>query len=370
MFSKNHPIILFIERNGFSVYQDTLTNIPKFNFTPDLVANLDVVSKEQFVSLIATFIQINKIVPSSLGVILSDNVIYIKDLTNTLQKPTMSNQLSSNNEHKEEIQNFLDDVPFEEVLAKVVKTGNINRIVATNKDLVMTIADVFVNKGFVLEAIIPGFLYGSNVNFASGLTLDNMRTILDRSEIFRVGNLLTDQQKISSPQSLELEIKDPPTGAASNAAGGERKPQNLRQYILVSVFVTLLVLLGVVYLNLGASQAPPPAKKIKSSSVETVNVTTAPVDIKSMKVKIVQNSQSDAVVNSLRSELSKIGFQDITNEPSQETIPEKSSVVFSQNIPPDVRNIAVTEIRKILPDVSVLENQDANLMITILIGKS
>lgn len=259
MLSKNHPIILFIDRNGFSVFQDTQSNIPKFNFTPDIVANLDIVNKEQLVSLIATFIQINKILPSSIAVILSDNVIYTKDLTSSLQKPSMPNQVLQNptssiysigNENKEEIQNFLDNIPFEETLARVIKTDKISSIVAVNKDLVMTIANAFVNKGSVIDAVIPGFLYGSSVNFASGLTWENIQAISNESEIIRVGNLLTDQQKVTSLQNLEGEQKAP-------QAAREQKPQNLRQYILIGVFVTLLVILAVVYLNLGASQTPP-----------------------------------------------------------------------------------------------------------------
>src|ERR1035437_2862749 len=127
MLSKNHPLIIFIDRFGFSVYQDTLANIPKFNFTPDLVSNTDVVNKDQFGSLIATFIQINKMVPSSLAVILSDDVIYIKDLVNP-PKPVPAQGLKTDSndekEHQDEVQNFLEDVPFEEVLAKVIKAGN------------------------------------------------------------------------------------------------------------------------------------------------------------------------------------------------------------------------------------------------------
>ena len=244
MFSKNHPIILFIDRNGFSVFQDTQPNIPRFNFTPDVVTNLDVVSKEQFSNLIATFIQINKILPSSLALVLSDNIIYEKDVqTLGLEAPG-----NIDKEHKEEIQNFLEDVPFEEVLAKVIKTDK-PRIVAVNKDLVMTITDVFVNKGSTIEAIIPSFMYGSSVNFAAGLTQSNIQAILGESEILRTGNLLTDQQRITSPQSLEIDKIEK-----------EKKPQNLRQYLLVGVFVTLLAILAVVYLNLGASQTPPSAK--------------------------------------------------------------------------------------------------------------
>lgn len=274
MFSRNHPIILFLDRSGFSIFQDTLPNIAKFNFTQDIVANLDVVNKEQFVNLIATFIQINKILPSSLALVMSDNIIYEKDLENALQKQTLSSeplgleaQGSIDKEHKEEIQNFLEDIPFEEVLAKVIRTEQLNRIVAVNKDLVMTIADVFVNKGSTIEAIIPSFMYGSNVNFAAGLTQNNIQAILGESGILRTGNLLIDQQKINSLADLATGQKDPPAGAESDSAGGEKKPQNLRQYILIGIFVTLLVILAVVYLNLGVSQTPPSVKTLISPTV-------------------------------------------------------------------------------------------------------
>lgn len=371
MFSKNHPIILFIDRSGFSIFQDTQPNIPKFNFTPDLVANLDVVNKEQFSNLIATFIQINKIVPSSLTVILSDTVIYVKDLVNVLQKPPVTDQPLSNpppslnsadREHKEEIQNFLENIPFEEILAKVIKTGEGGRIAAVNKDLVMTIADAFVNKGSIIEAIIPSFLYGPNVNFTLGLTQDNVQAILEGSEIVRAGNLLTDQQKMSSPQSLEAETKEK-----------EKKPQNLRQYILIGVFTTLLVIFVVVYLNLGASKTPLRSSKIVPTTFPTfaqTQISTIPIDLKSVKIKIVQNSQSDTIVSNLKNELTKIGFESIVSETSGDTTAEKSSVLFSQNVPDKVRNSAIIEIKKVLPDISILENQDASLTITILIGRS
>ncbi len=363
MFSKSHPIILFLDRNGFSVYQDALTNIPKFNFTSDLVENLDVVSKEKFSNLIATFIQINKIAPSSLGIILSDNVVYFKDLINT---------------SKEDVQNFLEDIPFEEVLAKVIKTDQLNRIVAVNKDLVMTISDAFVNKGSVAEAVIPSFLYGPVTNFSSGLTQNNVQAILAGSEVFKIGNLLTDQEKMISPSNMENEQKNP-------QSNGQKKPQNLRQYILAGIFVALLIILAVVYLNLGVSQNPP-VKKIKSASAETVSssltvptvtpastsqtLTATPVDLKSISIKILPTSQSDAIANNLKNDLLQGGFQDIIIQTPQNNIPEKSSIVFSQNIAQDLRNNIVAQVTKILPGIAVLQNQDSNLIITIILGKS
>lgn len=363
MLSKNHPIVLFIDRNGFTLFQDTQPNIPRFNFTPDIVSNLDVVNREQFSNLIASFIQINKIIPSSLGVILSDNVIYVKDLAN-------------GEESQDKIQAFLENIPFEEVLAKVIKTDTVNRIVAVNKDLVTTIIDAFVGKGSSIESVAPSFMYGQNVNFTIGLTQDNVKTILGNLEILRTGNLLTDQKKIVPPAVVENEKNPDP---------GVKKPQNIRQYILIGVLATLLVIFVVVYLNLGASKTPPPTRKLKSSEASAViaptnqpaggptlvqTITIAPNDLKNIQLKIVQNSQSEAAIDSMRNNLLTAGFENIIIEASEATPSEKSSIIFSQDISSDVRDVAIREIKKTLFDITILENQEANLTIIVILGKS
>jgi hypothetical protein len=282
-------------------------------------------------------------------------------------------------DHKEEIQKFLENIPFEEVLARVIKINKIDHIVAVNKDLVMVIVDAFVSKGSVLGAVIPGFMYGSNVNFAAGLNQDNIRTVLEKSEILRIGNLLTNQQGIVSIQYLEVEKQNPP-------AEKEKKPQNIRQYLLIGIFTILLVVLAVVYLTLGSSETPPQSPKVKSSfdnaevapanpsvsepSSVQIQVSIAPIDLKNVKIKIVQSLESGEISNSIEGQLLKIGFQNVVSEISQDTLSEKSSVIFSKNIPSDVRENIVTEVTKILPDISILENQESEFEVTVLIGRS
>jgi hypothetical protein len=382
MLTKNHPIILFIDRFGFSIYQDTLTNIPKFNFTPDLVCNLDVINKEQFSNLIATFIQINKIIPSSLAVILSDTVIYVKDLVSSVQKPAPNQDLKLNSDDDEkcndEVQKFLENIPFEEVLAKVIKVENARSIVAVNKDLVMTIANAFSNKGSIIEAITPSFMYKQNANFTTGLTLDNIQVVLGNTETLKSGNLLTDQEKVDLPRNLEIEFKTPSVTV-------KKKPKNIRQFILIGVFILLLVILAVVYLNMGASQTPPKNSKVKGPDIETSEVVVTPtliptliqeptitpsMDFKTINIKISHDTQSGGIATNLKNALSGIGAQNISDEVSEDSVAEKSSVIFSQNIPANVKDIVITEIRKVLPDASVLEGQDANSTISISIGKS
>ena len=387
MLSKSHPIILFIDRFGFGVYQDTLTTIPKFNFTQDLVSNLDVVNKVQFVSLVSTFIEINKIVPSSLAVILSDDVIYIKDLAGPVQKPVSAPgsapapkiEATEDKEHKDEVENFLENIPFEEILARVIKTGDMNRIVAVNRDLAMTIVDAFMAKGSTIDSITPGFMYGQNVSFTKGLTSDNLKIILGNMEILRSGNLLTDQEKMIIGRDIKSEMESP-------AAIVEKKKQNRTQYLLAGVFVILLIILGVVYFLSQKADEASDTKNINSIINQriavpaviptatpipaTASATISSLDLKTINIKISYDTQSSSIAASLKTDFLGMGFENVVNEISKVSTPEKSSVIFSQNISTDLRSSIITEIKEALQNFSILESQDTNSTIDISIGKS
>jgi hypothetical protein len=396
MLSKSHPIILFIDRFGFSVYQDTFPGIRKFNFTQDVVANLDVVNRAQLTSLIISFIQVNKIVPSSLAAILSDDIIYIKDLSVPVQKPSLApsqkvNQsqktdsrqnttqvqkveTNSDKEHEDDVRKFLENIPFEEVLAKTIKSGNVNRVVAVNKDLVMVIIEAFVSKGSTMEAITPGFMFGQGIKFTAGLTLGIVKSILGNTETFKSVNLLTDPEKMISPQTLGKE--------SANLPDEIKKPQNIRQYLLIGVFAILIIILIIVLFTSGILQ-PAASPKVKApaarapvvSPVVKVTLIPSPIsttsaDLKSIKVKIMRNSQAAEKATSLRAGLLGMGYQDVTIQASGASVSEKSSVAFSQNISMDLRNSMVAEIQEILPGLTILETQDLDSTVNILIGKS
>ncbi|MDP2585986.1 MAG: hypothetical protein Q8P29_03845, partial [Candidatus Levybacteria bacterium] len=81
-------------------------------------------------------------------------------------------------------------------------------------------------------------------------------------------------------------------------------------------------------------------------------------------------SQMDEKATNLKNGLLNIGFQDIVSEVSEISIPEKSSIIFSPSIPAEVRNNIIAEIKKILPEVSILENQGSDFAINIIVGKS
>jgi hypothetical protein len=394
MLSKSHSIIIFIDRLGFSIYQDTLTGIPRFNFTPDIVANLDVIDKEKFTSLIETFIQTNKIISSNFAVVLSDDIIYVKDLSTPPQKSDLdqkqkadansktdqevdqSKKVDQNDEknHEKDVQDFLEDIPFEEVLAKTIKAVNMNRVVAVNKDLVMSIIDTFVGKGSTAVAIVPSFMFGQNANFTQGLTSNTVHIIIENGEILKLGNMLTNQERINSPQAIGGRISSLPDDKT-------KKPQNLRQYILIGVFLLLIIILVIVIFTSGILQSPgnnnaktaPSAQNIAPVVKATLTpppVATTSADLESISINISRSPQATDRAKSLQTVLTNMGFKDIALEASGTSVPEQSSVIFSEDIPIDIRNNIVEEIKKILPEISILENKDLDATINIIIGKS
>lgn len=386
MFSRSHPILILIERNGFSFFQDTQQNILKFAFTQGVVSNLDISNKSQFVNLLATFIKTNKIIPSSLGIILSDSVIYFKDFPNSAPKTTSKDSKTStqnankdlaagealDKDHKKEIQDFLENVPFEDVLAKVIKSNHADRVVSANKDLIMTIADTFTNNGSVLEAIVPGFMFAPKANFSSGLNRSNIQAVLGGAETIRMANMLTDQQKFSSPKAWEEAAKDP------SEAGLKGKSKNLRQYILIGVFCVLLVVLGIVfYINMIAPSSKPKRQnipvansKISPTLIPSVSpaVATAAATVENTKVKILQGSPTSSVSANINRELLEIGFKNIDTETSLSSKTQKPSVVFSQAITTVLKDLIVEQLNKHFGDVAVLESNDTDPTITISTG--
>ena len=399
MAFKSHPVTLFIDRNGFDVHQDTLAKFLKVSFTPDVVASSDVISKEKLIALIATLIQANKITPSSIVVVLSDNIVYVKDLPKPAvsektppEKPKEKENSDGDKQQESEVQDFLSDVPFENVMAKVIKTANANRVVAANKDLILEIVNAFVKKGFTLEVVIPGFMYGRNVNFTAGLDSNNIKAISENTEALKFSNMLTDQAEFHSSKLLIDGAMNPPANSETSPIDGLRKNKNLRQYILIGALAVLLIILAVVYLFSRSSEKPVSKAKANPSAGTAVAPSPSPAsgptltpasnasssadldasssaDLEGIEITI-ENYQEDGKVALLKKELLQIGLQNVAGVSLETSAPGKSSVVISQDISVNARVKILNAIGKVLPNPTVLEDQNTSYAIKILIGKS
>lgn len=383
MTIKEHPIIIFLDRNGFLLYQDTLSNVWQFPFSPDLVQNLDVINKLQLVNSIGSFIQTNKLIPSSLIIILADSVIFQKSLSlqknqedglpqedKTINKSQID--FSIKEQQEKEIKKFLDSVPFEEILAKVV---NNTRLVATNKDLLETIVHPFKKMGCNVEAIVPAFMYQQYIDFSQGLSQNIAKIVLQQGDLLKLGNMLTNQQAVESKQDSNDQPQNVP----------KEKPNNTRQFVLIAIFVFLIIVLVIVYLISRTSLTPPSSSQnnvlqpseSQSNTAPTAALQATPtiapptaIDLKTIEIAVVKNQETEILASALKNLLTQSEFLNVTLQDSTGPIPAKSSILFSKSIPEPARQKVIVEIKKLFPDISIQESQDNGSAITIIVGKS
>jgi len=371
MASRSHPIIIFLDRNGFLLYQDFLQSVWQFPFSEDLVRHLEVINRDQLVDIILSFVKTNKLVPTSVIIILSDSVVFQKDLS-----PIQPGQNPQEREAQEkEIQQFLENVPFEYFMAKIVGE---TRIVATNRELLETIMLPFKKIGCFVESVVPSFVYDGKIDFSQGLTPDTAKAVLRNQDLLKMGNMLISQK--------EVEVKKEPTDMSPPDSLKE-KPKNTMKVVLIAVFVFLLIILAVVYFTMGNSNDTPSSSNTNSSQSPNVPVSalTPTIDVmptktivaspsailSDIKTTIVVNSQTEAVGNILKRRLEQLGLASVTLSVAAPTNPARSSILFSKSVDNETRRIVAEEIRKILIDVSVQESQSLeDLSISIVVGSA
>lgn len=366
--ASSHPIIIFLDRSGFLLYQDSLPNVWQFPFSEDTVRHLEVINRDGLVDNILSFIKTNKLMSTSLIIILSDGVVFQKDLA-----PIQEGDNPEGETREKEIQQFLENVPFEYFIAKVVGSA---RIVATNKELLETIILPFKKIGCTVAAVVPSFVYDGKIDFSFGLTPDAAKAVLRNPDLLKMGNMLVDQK--------EAEVKKAPEDKELHQDSLKQKPKNIRQIVLIAVFVILLIVLAIAYFAMSNSDNASVSSNINSSAPQvpvpvtptidvlpTANITASPsaINSKETKTTIVVNSQTESVGNVLKRLLEKLGLQDVAVSVTETQNPARSSILFSQNIDNETRRIVTEEVRKILPDVSGQESANLeNLSISVVVG--
>lgn len=212
--------IIFLERDRFYLYNGMA--ILSLSFPAQILPDLDVKDKDALFNLVTIFIQNNKLEPSQLFLVISEAVCFSKDFP--VKDPTDVTRVLVNS------QAFIEAVPFNSVLSKTYKTPTVYRVVATNQELVDTIVDAFIQKGFGLTAIVPANIY-PEFGVLRELTDKFVKHIIDTSEKAKLSNMVGEKM---APESHEL------------ATSVTKEPKSKLLPYLIAGFVVLLIILFVV----------------------------------------------------------------------------------------------------------------------------
>jgi hypothetical protein len=221
---------LYIDQNGILLFTSTTPAVIQFPFPPDIVRDLEIIDKDLLKNEMENVIKNNTLQPTRYIFALSENVLF--------EKPF---QDSKSTQTEKDIQEFLDNMPFERT-ATIIFENAISKIIATNKDLYQTVARILAEHGSVVEYIFPSYIIGIDVNQALAMTQPILMDIHRRAPSLRQYSFLTDPGVNAQPVATQQD-----KGVEKADSNHLRSKQNKRILLLVGVFVLLLGILAAVY---------------------------------------------------------------------------------------------------------------------------
>lgn len=218
--NKDVSLIVYIDSNRAYFYSESLGNVLQLEFPPDVVSDLEIISKDKFLQLFNVFIQrnIKGLGLSKFNVILvfSPNTTFDKDMAPILNKDI-----------DEQEQEFIGLVPFEEVITKSFILNKGTRVVVINSDFYSMLDDIFRKNKLIISLVLPYSVlqvvhpeFGKQMDFA---------VLLQKADSFKQYNMV-DVQKDQSRHKNEKK-------------GG--KKVNKRLIIMAVVFAVLLLVMFV-----------------------------------------------------------------------------------------------------------------------------
>ena len=253
-FSEKQTIVCYIDRDKALFYQDVNGSMLQMDFPQDIIFDQELTGGGKLEHLIESFLETNK-----LG---KGNILFIFAPSVTIEKD-FPDELAQNK--NEEIQKFIDMVPFEEVLSKIYRLNKKTKVVAINHEIYESIKNIFAKKNFLILGIIPSTVLQETFTELSS----NIDLAFIASKIYSLKQYyIVDEGKLINQDTKEK---------------SGLKKQNTRMYILIVIFAILLfifiILVITKFFPKNSSRDLPIMQPLPSPtpSIPAVNQPSAPV---------------------------------------------------------------------------------------------
>ncbi len=225
---KKQQALLFLDRNGFYFYTAGMDNVATCVFPETILKDLEVVDPLGMENQIKVFVTQWGIPSVDIVIILSSNVIFEK-------------QITSGSGELEEINKFLDSIPFERFEKLVTVEGGNKKIFAVNKNLTFSIEASFIKLKSSVSIILP---YYPLANLLQTIPIDVTTAV----SILKKAN---DLKSYNMKHIEEVKIqKAAPDNSTGRPQATPSKPNRTRVYILGGVFAVLIIVLVFMFVNM------------------------------------------------------------------------------------------------------------------------
>lgn len=216
MFGQKNWIVILLNSNTLQMIAHNETVVTTFPLPSTIISNMEVINKDALYQLVTDWIKQRTYVNSEIIWLLGNELCFEHVITSTDPDKIDS-----------EIVQFLDTVPFEEVMSKTYTAGPVRQLTAVNKILISAFIQAFSLHGYNTRVVVPVRL----VSTSDVLTLDLAKLAykkeneLDKNSLFAI-----------TPAS--------PVVTQSNPTVTEKPKSQLP--LLLTVFLILLAILGIV----------------------------------------------------------------------------------------------------------------------------
>ena len=217
--------IIFIQKDKFEYYDEEQSKIFQFIFQPNLIQDLEIVDQDQLLLQIKTFIATNKITPANILFIVANTVIFEKDF-----------QVVPNTDKNLEIQKFLENIPFEHVIYKIIDGEKVSKVLALNRELYDVLKFSLESIGFKDLGIVVQSTLGDIFLNIQNLNADMIKYTLLHFDQLQKQTLSQKEPSIIDTTSTDngsLTEKQPQTPTAQNPLDKYRLPALLAVFIIL-----------------------------------------------------------------------------------------------------------------------------------------
>lgn len=221
MFGQKNWLVILVTSNSLQLVGLGETNVQTIPLPASIIESMEVINKDGLYSLITDWLKQRTYTSASIIWLLAPDICFEKILNSSEEAGIDSEAVQ-----------FLDTVPFENVLSRIYLTSEGRVVTAVNKDLVMALVQGFALHGYSAKAILPSRL---------AMAESDLTPEVENYALKHVGDLARESLLTLSPT--------PSAPKSSSSPEPVKKPKSSLP-LLLSVFgVLLAILVTVIVLN-------------------------------------------------------------------------------------------------------------------------
>lgn len=343
---KLESLIVEIHRDRLIACGGSLTAPLALQLPAEVIRDLEITSQTELANLIHTFVVNQKLPPTDLILVLSQEVYFEKDIGKC-----------DGEEQDKLIQQFVDTVPFTTTSEKVFQIRGSCRLVVINRTLYDAFKTAFEKEKFPVVAVVPELVL-PNIGIKGTLNADSCRVVAKRISELR------EQSFLERPERSEG-----PDGRTGQFFLKHRVMLIILFVILVGWGGTMTALMLRKPLPASPAEMPIPTITLIPTAEPTKPVATPEASPKEFSIRILNASGKAGLAAALSEQLAPYDFTQIETANSQAAA-GKTTIVFSPSVPDGTRKLLLRVIQESYPRAEVGRDNEQGVDITITIGSS